>query len=300
MDAKPLPREVELKISTYRPQLPARHWQTVAHFTRTVVTAARPANQPITVRMMFLVSRLAVWAWQTAGVELTVQAVMQQSMIDRFVTDTYRHQDASTRSRAATVLSHITAVVTGTERPMTKVKYAESLGTPYLPSDEAWLRSWPDKQSTEGRRRNAHGVLGLCRGAGLTRYEVELVRVRDVHLDAATPHVFVRGDHARITPINEAWINHLRLVMDTAGQPDDYLLAPQSVAARRSLMSDITHRLHAHGPRPHRLRSTWILEWIDRAPAPYVLAISGLNKFKSLDRHLPFVSPVAPLGGGDE
>lgn len=301
MNAKPLPREVELTISMYRPQLPAQHWNTVADFTRTVVTAARPANRPIALKMLNLVSRLAVWAWQTAGVDLTIAAVMRQSVIDRFVTDVHRHSKASTRSRAATVLAHVSAVVTGIERPVTKVKYAESFGAPYLPSDEAWLRSWPDKQSTAGRRRNAHGVLGLCRGAGLTRQEVELVRVSDVHLDAATPHVVVRGARPRIAPLNPAWTNHLDLVMATAGGSDDFLLAPASTAARRSLMSEITSRLDAQGPRPHRLRSTWIVEWLHAAPAPFVLRVAGLNSFKALQRHYLFLDDLAlsadELGG---
>jgi len=299
MDTQPPPREVEHKILTYRPQLPAQHWNTVAEFTRTVVTAARPANEAIAARMLHLVSRLAVWAWQTAGVELTVAAVLRRDIIDRFVTDIYRHDAASTRSRAATVLSHLAGVVTGKERPVTKVKFAESQGAPYLPSDEGWLRSWPDKQSTAGRRRNAHGVLGLCRGAGLTRHEVELARVSDVHLHTPAPHVIVRGDHARATPLNPAWANHLELVMATAGQPDDFLLAPNSTAYRRELMSEITHRLQAQGPRPHRLRSTWIIEWLQAAPAPYVLEISGLSKLKALDRHLPFIPRATPFDGGD-
>ncbi|MER3392045.1 MAG: hypothetical protein RIC81_05995 [Microcella pacifica] len=300
MNAKPLPREVEHTISTYRPQLPAQHWNTVAHFTRTVVTAARPANRPIALKMLNLVSRLAVWAWQTAGVDLTIASVMRQSVIDRFVTDVHRHSNASTRSRAATVLAHVSAVVTGDERPVTKVKYAESLGAPYLPSDEAWLRGWPDKQSTAGRRRNAHGVLGLCRGAGLTRHEVELVRVSDVHLSDATPHALVRGARPRIAPINPAWANHLELVMATAGAAGDFLLAPASTAARRSLMSEITSRLDAHGPRPHRLRSTWIVEWLQLAPAPYVLTIAGLSTFQAFDRHLPYVTFGLPTEAGEQ
>ncbi|MFN3707391.1 hypothetical protein [Microcella sp.] len=299
MSAKPLPREVEHTISTYMPRLPMQHWSTVADFTRTVVTSARPANRPIAVKMMYFVSRLAVWAWQTAGVDLTIPAVMRQSVIDRFVTDVHRHSAAATRSRAATMLSHIAGVVSGTERPRTDVKYAVSFGAPYLPSDEPWLRSWPDKQSTASRRRNAHGVLGLCRGAGLRRYEVELVRVRDVHVNATTPHVLVRGTRSRTAPINPAWARHLELVMVTAGDPEDFLLAPAATAARRSLMSEITSRPDAQGPQPHRLRSSWIVEWLHQAPAPYVLTIAGLTAFKALDIHLPYVTFGATAHGGE-
>lgn len=290
MDAKPLPQEVEHKILTYRPTLPQQHWQTVADFTRMVVTAARPASPGAAVRLLRLVSRLAVWAWQTAGVDLTVAAVLRQDIIDRFVADYYRYDAASTRSRSAAMLSQVSATVTGKERAATKVEYAASQGAPYLSSDEGWLRSWPDKQSTEGRRRNAHGVLGLCRGAGLTRREVEMVRVADVHLNASTPHVVVRGAQPRLTPINPAWANHLEMVMATVGEPEEYLLAPGSTAARRSLMSEITSRLDAQGPRPHRLRATWIIEWLQTAPALYVLTISGLTGFHAFDRFLPFLT----------
>ena len=95
-------------------------------------------------------------------------------------------------------------------------------------------------------------------------------------------------------------MNHLQLVLETGGEPSEFLLAPESVASRRSLVADITYRMDKRAPRAHRLRSTWIIEWLERAPAPYVLSISGLTKFKALDRHLPFVSPVTFLDGGDE
>lgn len=284
--------EVAIIITNYRPKLAPHLWLLVAEFTRDAVIAAAPATPGVAREMLRHLAGLTHWASYVAGLPLTGEALFRRGTIDRFITTEMRTRSAAVQSRAAWTLGRLAAAWSGEARPSTTVHYAEAFEAPYHASDTPWMWSWARAQNTELQRINAHAVLGLCRGAGLTTAELLLARVGDITVSDSSCLVQVRGDSPRRVPIDPEWVRALAPALDAAAHAEDLLVSPAARRQRREAINKITVRRDVPTPLPHRLRSTWIIEWLDRAPVAQVLAVSGLRTIKALDRHQPYLAPA--------
>lgn len=284
--------EVTAIIAHYRPQLAPHLWQLIAEFTRTTVTCATPPTAQIAREYLRHLAHLAHWATHVSGLPLTTQTILRRSVIDRYIAGLLRTHSAAVQSRAARALGRLASSSSNAPRPATRVKYAQALGSPYLPSATPWMWSWARAQRTELQRINAHAVLGLCRGAGLTTAELLLARVGDISITPDASIIDVRGANVRRTPIERSWEAGVQYALNRAIDGDDWLISPNAQAGRREAINKITVRRDVPTPQPHRLRSSWIVDWLDRAPVAHVLEVSGIRTIAALDRHQPYLAPA--------
>jgi len=291
-----LPADVERLIISYRPLL-APEWEDVVGFARDAVRDAQPLSAQVARTQLGLVSRFALWAWQTAGHELLRESMFTRSMIARYVEAEGRDWKTPRRRRAAVTLTKIGNRINGTAHRTPDVAYAEALGAPYLPEDRAWMYSWATTRSTEGRRQVAHALLGFCGGAGLTTSELLTLRYEDVYTDDGGAVVEVKGTHPRAVPIEQEWLPAARSALGDRAR-SGLMLYPDWAGDRRGMLSTIGARSTTPSPRAHRLRNTWILTWLHRAPVPVVLHLAGVDSIRGLGRHLPYLEKATPESVG--
>lgn len=284
--------EVTAIITRYRPRLAPHLWQPIAEFTRTTVTCAAPPTSYIAREYLSFLAHFALWATHISGLPLTTQAILRQSVIDRYITTQLHTHSAAAQSRAARALGRMASSSSNTPRPATRVKYAQALASPYHPSETPWMWSWAKAQRTELQRINAHAVLGLCRGAGLTTAELLLTRVGDITLAPNASFITIRGANTRRTPIEQSWEAGVHYALNRATDRDDWLISPTARANRREAINKITIRRDRPTPQLHRLRSSWIIDWLNRAPVAHVLEVSGIRTIQALGRHQPYLASI--------
>lgn len=202
---------------------------------------------------------LALWAWQTKGLDLDVTRIFRRRIIEEFV---HRGMSSYSRGSRATYRSMLIAIVDAVTPPSDQpfpIPRSEPT-PPYVPSEVAALRSWATGQGSITRRQDASVLLALGFGAGLATHELLALRVSDVDVRPDSVHVLVWDRRPRLVPVLAAWETALRDAVQT-GASGDWLFRRGRTGVRPGQVTDFLHRGHTTtlDVRPARMRTTWML-----------------------------------------
>ena len=287
---------VDSDASGFRPVKAAAYWAELEPVvvSAVTITATRTSRDPKS--LYPFATALALWAWQTKGIELTAPKIFRKRVVEEFV---HRGMNDYSRSSRATYRSVLMAIVDAvtpvSEQPFRIPRSAPT--RPYSDAEVAALRSWANHQGSPQRRLDASVLLALGFGAGLATRELLSVRCGDVHAVTGATNVTVWDGRPRTVPILTAWDGPIREAV--AGRDaDGWLFRPGRQGVRSAQVTDFLHRgqtteLDVH---PVRMRTTWILNHLRMGtPARDLLRIAGLENLAALDRLTAFLPPRAAI-----
>lgn len=291
--------QVSARIRDYRPKLPAERWVPVAPHVRAVVTAVAPGSCDIARRLLYVVSRLAVWA-DSVGLPRDPGLWLRTETIDRFVLMGLEGQSGGTVQTCRCWLRRTREAVVWVQRgeaPPIRIKANRTPRPPYEQGELAALRRWVEL--LPGRARlDGLALMALTAGCGLAPGELRAVRGSDLR---TTPHGVVLIEAPwleRLVACRAEWEQCLAELAELAG--DDYLFRPgRKAEAAKNLVSSwpARHRPHAELPRleDRRLRTTWIVELLRQRIDPVLIAqATGMTSAAGLAPYFHWVPPLAP------
>ncbi|MFN3707392.1 hypothetical protein [Microcella sp.] len=282
-------------LARYQPKMDTAYWRQIGPFVVDCVDLASPDTRYSDKELFAAAAPLTLWAWQSAGMELERHQVFSRATIERFIdsgltgysTSASRNTLRSRLNRMSEIL-HSSQTITRALRPLGN----SDPMTPYTPADVVQLRSWAAAQQTESRRRNAHILLALGLGAGLTAKELLAVRSDDITCTDEGVHVAVTGARPRQVTVLREWETHL---LDA--QEDGWLFRQRRHGHNRNLITDfVSHSEQRVDLQTRRMRSTWIVHHFTvGTPTLVLLAASGVQSLVSLDRFVRFAPLPNPI-----
>ncbi|QDY80982.1 hypothetical protein FQU76_12675 [Streptomyces qinzhouensis] len=291
--------QVSAHICAYRPRLPAERWKPVAAPVRSVVTAVAPGTCDIARRLLYVVSRLAVWA-DSVGLPRDPGLWLRTETIDRFVLTGLAGRPGGTVQTCRCWLRRTREALVWVERgeaPPVRITAHRSPRPPYEEHELAALRRWAEL--LPGRARlDGLALMALAAGCGLA--PGELRAARGSHL-RTTPENMVLVDAqwlGRLVACDAQWEQTLAELAELA--QDAYLFRPSRKAeAAKNLVSSwpARHRPPAGLPplEARGLRSTWIVGLLRRRIDPALIAqAAGMTSAAALAPYLHWVPPLAP------
>jgi integrase len=285
--------EVDSMIDSYRPRIPRVYWSTIRPVVVEATRISAPVNPEQAQHVMRIVSLFVLWTWQTSTLPLDVPKIFLPKVIHRF----YAVEHSKTRNaRAAhasvSKLLEIAEIV-HSEAPLRLAIAPRARDAhPYSASDFPWLRSWAASLDTAEYRRAADLTLGLCIGAGLSRAELVEVRTSDIVTGAKGLSVAVRTRKPRLIPIAPAWRRATERGL-VGSEPDSFVILP-TWSARLAAVSAYTTMLNEKTPEIHRMRTTWIVDLINRVPVGTLVYLAGFSSPRGLDRYMKFAATPTP------
>lgn len=299
-DAVSIPAEAKHAIRAYSPRhATTTAWEHVGGFVRSIAIVLNPDNYDQARLAMTMLAQFVCWVWAMYGCELIVEKVFTDSHIRLYIDGPKRGTSYSYRFDATRFLGTVTTRLTGraTHRMFPPKANAAK---PFTPSQLAQFESWASTLSTLSRRQNAHGLLALCAGAGLTAQEFVRVSPRDVTCHNGTYFVDVidpENGTIRTVPVLDEWAPS----MENSLHNNTNELLFRGHRGRdvecRGLQTFLTECTPPGATRAtaSRLRATWLTTQLHRrVPLQLMLELSGLTSLSSLDAHLQNL-PATPL-----
>jgi hypothetical protein len=197
---------------------------------------------------------------------------------------------ASTRYQIRKQLLHIANSYSASSEHRRDKSFVRVPNGPYTHRQIAEFSSWAAMQPTPIRHSNAHALLGLAEGAGLTVSEIANCLVRDVSIDGLGAVVSARGPKPRMVPIDESIVSTL-LVALKGRSPDDFVYQGNRDRKTPGTLVSNADWTGPERPTATRLRTTWIVERLNaNVPLKLILSMAGMADRSSLSEYLPFVS----------
>jgi integrase len=282
-----LPDEVLHAIENYQPKgIPDAYWTHIAAFSRDSVKRCAPVSAEAARNRMWLTSRLALWAWQSAGLPLESDVVFDPGTVRRFVGAELKQQHATTRQNSETRLLNMAAVLNGTSKRQPRAQSKVSDFVPYTAAQLAGFASWASTLPSPESRRAANAMLAFNGGAGLRAAELLDATVDDVLFDADNISIDVRGDFPRTVPVREDLLPAARRALEIT-EPGQLIVLPRAERKRRHLdINALGSRYSAGGPSARRLRATWICNLASVLPAADLVRAAGFSHPHALDRYI--------------
>lgn len=274
----------------YTPQIPEEQWAAIGPFVHDVVRRTAPETPYSEKQLYPAATRLALYAWGTAGLPLEDDVVFDPSVINR-----YTQAEAAHRSRAgvSTIRARLRRMseallgddATGRFHALGKADASR----PYSVDEQASLLSWARSQRDPSRRSSAEALLALGLGAGLTGQEIIALRLENICVDDMGVVIHVGGGEPRDVPLLRNWEEHLIGRLQEAGRTG-WAFRDGQRGGNVNLITDFASR----APRPsaqlqaRRMRATWLIEHLSRGtPLRGLMLAAGLQSAEALDRFLP-------------
>lgn len=255
----------------------------IRNFAADVVRAAPDVTARQAQRQFAAVVEFAGWGWDS-GLPLDVGELFDRSVIAYYQRVGCGHLNAAGRAARGEVLSKLGAAYSQRSRPVQQ--RTAPLVAPYSPLEQLELISWARAQSTVGRRADAHVLLAVGFGAGLTAREIIGLRSADVqHVNGAVT-LWIRSARPRTVPVLERWAP---LLPTLSGNPAAFVFRPNRTHDYVNAITNFTGR--DNPPRVHvkRLRSTWIITQLDAGtPLPILLDAAGIDGPDALQQYLRY------------
>lgn len=282
------------KSRSYSPRIAPAFWEDVRDFVETTVLAVSGSTPYSDADLSLSVGRLALWCWQDVGLELETELVFHRTIIDRFARAGLPHFNEAARGNIRSQLLRVAEVLLDprlTPPRLTPMRAADP-SRPYTERETVALYGWAENQSTEGRRSNAHVLLALGLGAGLSASEIGNLRVGDLEVSDSGVDVNVASGRVRRVPVLTDWTEALRERTQHL-PPDRFAFREGHVAAYDNLISNFVSRSRSHGtvPQSQRMRATWIVHHLQAGvPLVALLRASGVDSLYAFDRYVRFVA----------
>jgi integrase len=286
-------------LANYSPAIAPHIWAQLQDFVVDAVVDVRGRTPYSDLDLALIASRLTLWAWETAGMNLDRGQIFSRSTIGRFIAVGLPGYNDAGRGNLRSQLLRMSEVLLSDRR---SPRTLEALGPahpsrPYTPKDLISLRSWADGHSTSARRANAEVLLALGLGAGLSASEIGDLRVRDIIVNERGVDLTVGGTRARVVPVVRAWEGALRSrVVQLDG--DRFAFRENHTVAYDNLISNFVDRSIVRGPRPEtqRMRATWIVHHLSNcAPVTVLMRAAGVSSLEAFTRYVGFVEDIESM-----
>lgn len=290
-----LSREVSLEIATFRPVMAGPHWAAIESVVREAVTHYGPHDVNQAHRHLSSASKFALWIWKVGSVPLEPDVMFTDGAVERFMSEGVSPPGRTpfaptTRNQIRKQLLHLANSYSVNSEYRRKKTFARVPRGPYSDRQLAEFSSWAAMQPTPIRYSNAHALLGLAEGAGLTASEIANCLVSDVSVDSLGAVVTIRGPKLRTVHIDESNVSTLLVALEDRRQGDFVYEGNRNRQTPATLVSGADWT-GPERPTATRLRTTWIVERLNaNVPPKLVLAMAGLADKSALSEYLPFIS----------
>ncbi|MBC7596360.1 MAG: hypothetical protein H7288_20935, partial [Kineosporiaceae bacterium] len=196
----------------YTPDIESSHWAAIEPFVTSVVTDAAGLTPYRSRDLQVSVSRLTWWAWKSAGLPLERDVLLRREVIARYIEVGCPTLKAAARGNARSQLLRVAEALLESRRAPARLNPlpASDPARPYGSQEMSALLSWAEHQSTGDRRQNAHVLLALGAGAGLSTSEIGQLRVEQIDINADGVAVNILAGRLRSVPVITEWEEALR------------------------------------------------------------------------------------------
>lgn len=202
-------------------------------------------QDPYEVSDLYLaMSRLTLWTWQSAGLELDYPIVLRRAVIDRFARVGLPDFNEAARGNIRSQLLRMSEVLLDPElapRRLTPMR-AASPSQPYSNREIVSLRGWADSQTTAERRSNVAVLLAAGLGAGLSASEIGNVRVHEIVASEHGVNIEVSGSRPQTVPVLNEWREPLMERIQTL-TGDRFVFRENHTTFNDNLISNSTGRV---------------------------------------------------------
>ena len=282
------------RIRAYRPELPAHTWARLRQPVIALVTAVAPLVPYGVDDLLYATSRIAAFA-DSVGMQADPSEWLRNETIDRFTICGCSDQAPATAMTYRTYLRRMREAVVWVgrgEAPSPRLRGTTQTSEPYDGTEQAALDTWADGLP-ERRRLDAHALLCLGGGCGLTPGQIVCVRSSDVRALASEAVIVSVPGTGRIVACRARYEGRLRELADA--RPDQWLFRPgRTVDAAKNLISNWTRTAKAARGVPsisaRRLRSTWIVALMtDRVDRELIARVASLSSSAQLAKYAKWV-----------
>jgi integrase len=279
-------------ICGYRPQLAPQQWATIRQFVVECVLALAPRSYVNAKRLMTMTTRYVAWVWAATGCDLRPDVVFTELLIHRYLDDALPDHSVIYRFDTARQLAAIADQLTSSHVARLPIPFQSERPQPYNRAELASMHSWAASLSTDLKKQNAHTLLALGGGAGLTAAEIVEVRIEDIVTSDAGVIVTVRGAHHRQVPVLTEWTRTLRRGIGARTYGTIFRAYRFVHYPPRKLQSFLTDNPAVIRPSVSRLRAGWIVGQLNaNLPIAVLMEIAGFTSTQSLQPYLPYVKP---------
>jgi integrase len=283
----------------YEPSIDTAVWLAVREFVTEAVADTLGKTPYKEATLNVATTRLASWAWQSAGLPLERPIIFSRDTIARFIAVGCGDWKPAARGNLRSQLLRMSEALLGRTVSLRRLGALppSDPSKPYSRTELIQLRSWASSQSTPFRRTNAAVLLSLGLGAGLSAAEIGDLRVAHIELQDEGVSVEVVGERARRVPVRRAWEDPLvdRVRMSP---PDSFAFRENHRANYPNLVSSFIVRSGFMQVRPtsQRLRASWIVHHLSAGvPVVALMRAAGVESLEAFTRYVQFVdgSPTA-------
>ncbi|UWD79221.1 hypothetical protein [Curtobacterium flaccumfaciens] len=281
------------RLPDYHPHIDPNHWAAIRDFVHTIV---QRANGKVTYGQKVLqwaVSEFALWAWQDAGLPLEAEDLFDRTVISYYVQVGCGHLTAAARGNRRSVLLRIAELLDLIGPSKLPPLPPSDPSKPYTRKEAVSIISWARAQSTSDRRRNAHVLVALGLGAGLSAQEIIGLRGHDIIRAGSDIDISVGSGRTRAVPMLHEFVD--LVPDDDARLADAYAFRPGRTVEYVNAISNFVARGHSGGMKPttQRMRATWIVRHLDAGtPLPALVQAAGLESLDALARFERFAQPI--------
>jgi len=277
----------------YQPKIEPAHWEAIRDFVREVATQTE-GHVPYSVGTVYnTMTEFALWGWQVAALPLETRAILDRSVIAYYIQVGCGQLTAAARGNRRSILLRIAEFFATIPAKRLPPLPASNPSAPYTAREQVSILSWARAQSTADRKRNAHVLLCLSMGAGLSAQEIIALRVGDVSRSGHDVDVRIREGRRRRIPILSAYAD---LMPDLSGfDTAAFAFRPGRSDTFVNAISNFVRRGDSGGLRPttQRMRATWLVHHLDSCVSLSVLSrAAGLDSLDALARFEHFMAPV--------
>ncbi|UXN26549.1 hypothetical protein N8D74_06625 [Curtobacterium flaccumfaciens] len=289
--------EREPRQHSYQARIDPAQWAVIREFVYDVVGRSE-SQVPYKTRELYnAISEFTLWGWQSAALPLEVPGLFNRNVIAYYAQVGCGHLTAAARGNRRSLLLRVAEhlVNTGYKRlpPMPPSNPSE----PYSQRELFSTISWARGQTTSARRMNAHVLIALGLGAGLSAQEIIAIRVRDVHRDGDHIDIDLTTGRVRRVPMIQEYAQMMPEQSQydgdafafRPGRSDTYINAISNFITRGAQTSSIR-------PQSQRMRATWIVRHLNaRTPLRVLTAAAGLESLDALGRFERFIDATPTL-----
>ncbi|MBM7803321.1 integrase [Curtobacterium luteum] len=281
---------------SYKPKIEPAYWEAIRDFVRSIVTQCE-GHVPYSVLDLYrATTEFSLWGWQSAGLPLDIPGLFDRSIIAYYAQVGCGQLTAAARGNRRSLLLRMAEHLS--KAPSTRLPPlpASDPSVPYDRREVVSVMSWARAQSTADRRKNAHVLVCLGLGAGLSAQEIIAVRNQDITRygpDIDIDITVASGRRRRVPMLGE----FAGILPDTSEDADAFAFRPGRRTTYTNAISNFIARGNSSGVRPHtqRMRATWLVRQLNaRTPLSVLFQAAGLESLDALARFERFAAPVDP------
>lgn len=286
-----LPREVEVALMRYTPQIPDADWEVIRGFVQDVVAAAIDTSTIDPERVQKIAAPFVHWAVNAQGLPLEAAAIFVRQVIDGYCDSLVSLQDGSVATYRS-ILRAVADRVAPEENPEPfRPISRRSIQDPYINLEVDRFRAWARGQRTATQTRRAKLLLSAAAGAGLRPGEIGTIRPRDVSVSDSGITISVKAIPPRQVTLLAEW-EDMFLEAINGVEAAEYVWGQSPSASRnKNLITQFTERCIGVAPIPSRLRASWLVTLLDRrVHMTVIFDASGFKQFNNLHQYISFLT----------